>query len=187
MDKAAEAVRTAIMNGIDLIREGAGVDVTAVTFITQICATIILFLFVRFFFWNKVTGILEKREELVMESLSKREEAVAEIESVKTQSEQIINEAKADASSIKQQAMLDASNTKDAIIQKAKSDASALESETHAKLEAERDAMQDDIKQEIIDVAYQLAEKIVEANIDKAKNEELVKQFFEEQADGKRS
>ena len=65
MDKAAEAVREAIMNGIDLIREGAGVDVTALTFITQICATIILFLFVRFFFWDKVTAIIEKRKAVV--------------------------------------------------------------------------------------------------------------------------
>ena len=187
MDKAAEAVRAAIMNGIDLIREGAGVDVTAVTFITQICATIVLFLFVRFFFWNKVTGILEKREELVMESLKKREEAVAEVASVQEKSAQIIEEAKNDAASIKQQAILEANSNRDTIIGKAKSDAAQLEKETTEKLEEERNAMQEDIKQEIIEVAYQLAEKIVEANIDKTKNEELVKQFFEEQADGKRS
>ena len=187
MDKAAEAVRAAIMNGIDLIREGAGVDVTAVTFITQICATIVLFLFVRFFMWDKVTNILNKRQELVMESLNKKEEAENRLAKINEESQHLLDDAKTSATQIKKEATSDALAQFDAILEKAKADSDSLINEAHQKIEAERDAMQDDIKQEIIDVAYLLAEKIMEANLDQAKNEELVKQFFEEQADGKRS
>lgn len=187
MDKAAEAVRAAIMNGIDLIREGAGVDVTAVTFITQICATIVLFLFVRFFMWDKVTNILHKREELVMESLNKKAEAEQRIASVNEESAQIIKEAKEEANRINKEAVVDANQKRDAIIEKAKNEASVLEKEAHERLDADVAKAEEGLKQEIIDVAYLLAEKIVEANIDKAKDEELVKQFFEEQNNGKRS
>ena len=187
MEKAAEAVRAAIMNGIDLIREGAGVDVTAVTFITQICATIVLFLFVRFFMWDKVTNILSKRQELVLESLNQKEEAEKRLEALNEESEHVLDDAKKEATAIKKEAITEAQTQKEAIMQKAKSDSDALILDTQAKLAAERDAAQDEIKQEIIDVAYLLAERIVEANIDKAKNEELVQQFFEEQKNGKRS
>ena len=82
MDKAAESVRNAIMNGIDLIREGAGIDITSATFIIQICATLFLFLIVRFKCWNIVTNFLENRNKSVQASLDKKLEAEAETERV---------------------------------------------------------------------------------------------------------
>ena len=75
----ADAVEKAIDYGIDLLREGAGIDVTAITFIVQICATIILFLFVRFFLWNKVMDMIHKRESLIQEQIDSKDNAKQEL------------------------------------------------------------------------------------------------------------
>ena len=82
MGGAAETVKNAIMNGIDLIREGAGLDITSVTFITQICATLVLFLVVRFKCWNIVTNFLEKRNQSVKAALNEKTEAEKEVKAL---------------------------------------------------------------------------------------------------------
>ena len=82
MDQVAEAVKSAIENGIDILRDAGGIDVMAATFIAQICATIVLILVVRFRFWNIVTNFIAKKSEAMNESLRKKEEALKEAKEI---------------------------------------------------------------------------------------------------------
>ena len=75
----ADSVKNAIDLGIDLLRDGAGIDVTAVTFIIQICATIILFIYVRFFLWKTVTGMIDARRANIQKELDSKEYALKEL------------------------------------------------------------------------------------------------------------
>lgn len=180
MDKAAEAVKEAIMNGIDLLREGAGIDVTSLTFITQICATIVLFLFVRFFFWDKVTAIIEKRKASVQETIDKRDSAEAEYEQIKANTTNVVVDAKKEVDSYVQDAKAKSEAQADAIVLKAKEDAAKIISDAKKEAIQEKANMQEEIKNEIIDVAYELAKKITSENIDKEKDQELVNKFIED-------
>ena len=92
MDQAAEAVKNAIMNGIDLIREGAGLDITSATFIIQICATLVLFLIVRFKCWNIVTNFLEKRNQSVKAALNEKTEAEKEVKALQFESAHLLED-----------------------------------------------------------------------------------------------
>lgn len=181
MDQAAEAVKNAIMNGIDLIREGAGLDITSATFIIQICATLVLFLVVRFKCWNIVTNFLEKRNESVKAALNEKNQAEEEINSLKEESSHIIDDAKQTANNLVQDAKKTANAEKDKIIQDAKQEAQRLLENAKTTIEQEKQDLQEDIKNEIVEVAYLLSEKITKSHIDRTKDQELVEEFLKEE------
>ena len=49
-----------------------------VTFILQLLATLVLFLVIRFKFWNVITAMIEKRETKIADSLKEKDEALKE-------------------------------------------------------------------------------------------------------------
>ena len=48
----------------------------AITFGLQLLATLVLFLIIRFKFWNVITGMMEKRKASVEEAISAKDEAL---------------------------------------------------------------------------------------------------------------
>lgn len=182
MDEAAKAVQEMIMNGIDLIREGAGIDITAITFITQICATVVLFLFVRFFAWGMVTNILETRKAKTQAILDERDEAQKEVNELNLQAKTILSNAELTAKQHLDETIKAANLQKEKIIKEAKEEATQMLIDAKNQIEFEKAQVADDIKNEIIDVAYLLSEKITANNIDRSKNQEIVDNFFKEVA-----
>ena len=181
MDKAAESVRNAIMNGIDLIREGAGIDITSATFIIQICATLFLFLIVRFKCWNIVTNFLENRNKSVQASLDKKLEAEAETEKLLKESSNILKDAKHEANEVLLDARNLANKEKEKIVTDAKLEANRILENANQQIEQNRKDLEEDIKNEIVEVAYLLSEKITKSHIDRTKDQELVNEFLKEE------
>ena len=184
MDKAAEEVQSAITNGIDLIREGAGISATLVTFIVQICATLVLFLIVRFFLWNKVTSILDKRKAAIEDAIASKKQIIDETAKLKEEASVIIDNAKNEAEDVKASIITQARVESDHLLNDASCKATQMIEDAKEEIDEQYNAAQQEIKEEIISVAYELARKITEANISPEQNEQLVKDFFaKEQAD----
>lgn len=178
MDKAAEEVKNAIYNGIDLIRDGAGIQATLVTFIIQILATLVLFLFVRFFLWNTIMNILNKRKEAEAHALEEKDEMIAETAKLKKEAETIISNSQIEAEQIKQQKLQEALDEGNEIITKANEVANKKMEDAEANIEQQYQDMQNQIKEEIINTAYLLSQKITEKEIDEKKNKEIIDNFF---------
>ena len=176
----AEAVKNAIDYGIDLLREGAGVDITAITFIVQICATILLFLFVRFFLWNKVMDMIHKRESLIQEQIDSKDDAKKELEKAELEAKTILQEAKLEADEIINHAKNSSKAEAQIIMDKALEEIETKKKQASEQINNDREKMEEGIRDEIINVAYALAEKITEKEIDQTKNEEIVDSFLKE-------
>lgn len=146
----------------------------AITFILQIAATIVLFLIIRFKFWNLVTNMIESREQKIAESLKQKDEAIKTLEATKIQAEEIKNESKKIAFKIVEDAKKTSNIEADLIINNAKKIAEETKENAIQQINQERKDMQEGIKDKIVDVAYMLAEKIVENEIDRETNKELV-------------
>lgn len=176
----ADSVKNAIDLGIDLLRDGAGIDVTAVTFIIQICATIVLFIYVRFFLWKTVTGMIDARKANIQKELDSKDDAVKELEAAKKEAGLIIDQAKEEASLIVERAKntskLEAAN----IMNHALAEIESKEQASIEQINNERKKAEIGLRDEIITVAYTLAEKITEKEIDQTKHEELVDNFMKE-------
>lgn len=176
----ADSVKNAIDLGIDLLRDGAGIDVTAITFIVQICATLVLFLFVRFFFWNKVTGMIDKRRENIQKDIDSKEEAILELEKAKVEASAIITKAKKEADLIVEQAKTNSKIAADNIMNHTLLEIEVKQKAADEQIKNDRAKMEEGLREEIISVAYTLAEKITEKEIDQNKNQQMVDNFLKE-------
>lgn len=179
MDQVAEAVKSAIENGIDILRDAGGVDVMAATFIAQICATIVLILVVRFRFWNIVTDFIAKKSTAMNESIQKKEEAIKEAEEIQKASCELKEASKVEANRIIEEAKAIGQNEANEIIKQAQKEI-AYEAEVASnEIKKERIEAEKEIRNEIIDVAYCLAEKMVAKDLKNEDNDKMINEFLD--------
>ena len=89
-DEFAVKVEGLVNQGLRLIEDGLGI--TFIEMFIQLCATLVLFLVVRFFVWNKVTAILDARKKVISDSLKERDNALEESKKLKEESAQILKQ-----------------------------------------------------------------------------------------------
>jgi len=180
MDQAAQEVTEAIKNGIDLIREGAGLQTTLATFVIQIAATLVLFLYVRLFLWKRVTSMLDARKKAQQDALDELNNMKDDTDRLKQDASTIISDAKKDALNEKEEIIIEAKNEAKTIKNEAQIEAKRMIDEANENIEQEISNARQQVKEEIIDVAYALSEKIVEREIDRKKNQDLVDSYLED-------
>ena len=147
-----------------------------VTFILQLLATLVLFLVIRFKFWNVITAMIEKRETKIADSLKEKDEALKELEIAKKEAEAVKLESKKTANLIIEDAKKVSQIEADEILNEAKYQIQKEKESALDLIDKERKSMQENIKNEIVDIAFLMAEKIVDHEIDKKANQELINQ-----------
>ena len=156
-DEFSEKVENLINYGIRLIQDGLGITLSEM--LIQLCATLVLFLVVRFFVWNKVTAILDKRKQLVKDAIKTKDEAIkAHDDLIKEDELKRIENAKQKSYDEAEQIILNAQN-------EAKQKIDAAQKEIEVMISESEEQM----KKEIVDVAYEMAEVIVKKEIEKDK------------------
>ena len=144
------------------------------TFILQLLATLVLFLVIRFKFWNIITDIIEGREKQVEETLKERDEAIIIRNEALKEAENLKTETKKNAALIMEEARKNSSIEAENIIKEAHQQIEIDRENARRQIEKERSDMHEDIKNEIVDVAFQMAEKMVEHEIDKDEHKKII-------------
>lgn len=173
IEDALIAISETVKEGLGPIGNGFQFTLADVMDISiQLAATIILFVVVRFFFWKPVTEILETRRQAIDKSLEDAEIAKKNAIEVEAQLRNELDDAKAKIKDMLDRAEKDANIKRDIIINGAKEEARKRLENLELELEQEKKSMEKQIRQEIVDIAFQAAEKIVakEINHDKYLN-----------------
>ncbi len=146
----------------------------------QLVSTIILFLAVRFFLWKPITKILEDRRDAIDKELE--EASLAKENSIQIEQELLAEKekAKAEIKALISKAEHDANVQREAIINDAKEEAKRRLDNLENELVQEKANMESEIKKEIVDIAFQAAEKIVAKEIDREKYMDFINDFLEE-------
>ena len=146
----------------------------------QLASTIILFLVVRFLLWKPITKILEQRRDAIDKELN--DAKAAKEEAVKLEEELILEKKKAQSEirELLSNAEKEANLKRDEIINQAKEEAKKRLANLEDELALEKANMQQDIKKEIIDIAFAAAEKIVSKEVDKDKYLDVIDDILEE-------
>ena len=146
----------------------------------QLVSTIILFIVIRFLLWKPITRILEARRDAIDKELNEAKEAKEQ--AVKLEEELILEKKKAQAEirDLISNAEKEANLRRDEIINQAKEEAKKRLANLQDELAIEKANMQNDIKQEIIDIAFAAAEKIVSKEVDKDKYLDVIDGILEE-------
>lgn len=151
-----------------------------ITIVMQLAATLLLFLFVYFFMWKKVTRLLEARQALVKKELDDAKKAREKALKIALEKDKEYQEAKEEARRLILEATREGNEQKDKIIADAKEEARRRLNNADEEIKLEIEKSKKEIKDAIVDVAFAAAEKIVKKEIDREKHQDIVKEFIEE-------
>ena len=181
LSRAAVSIQQTIEEGlgpISLLSDSEQLKANALNFAIdfgiQICATVILFIIIRFFFWKPITKILESRREQIDKDLKAAEEAKANAIEIESNLQKELDEAKAKIKEMLDSAEKEANVRKETIINAAKDEAKRRLQNVEIELEEEKKSMEKEIRQEIVNIAFQAAEKIVQKEINQDKYLDIV-------------
>lgn len=131
------------------------------TMLVQLCSTLVLFLLMKKFLWPSVKTYLGKRSEKMQSDLEVSEQAKQDALSDRQKALAQLNEASDKAEQIVSAAVKQAKEEKAGILAQAGKEADAARKKAHEQIEAERQAMYDDMKREMVEVALSAAGKLL--------------------------
>ncbi|MFA6661905.1 MAG: ATP synthase F0 subunit B [Bacilli bacterium] len=162
---------TYVSDGVALINKALQntLGITLIEMAMQLCATFVIYLMVKYLLWNKIEPILQKRKDMVKDAVSERDKALDESDEIRKNANEALKMSRIQADSIVENAKKKGYTEAEKIVNKANMKAelrikNAAEEANRMKAESEKE-----IKNEIIDVAYTMASKIVDKEVKKNK------------------
>jgi F-type H+-transporting ATPase subunit b len=144
----------------------------------SVIAFIVLILLFRKFGFPAVKKGMEARTERIREDLEKAEKAKSEAEGVLADYKKQMGNAKAEADKIMDEARQQAEKVKADLIARANDEAAEIKSKASADIESARTAALASLQSSVAEIAIELAEKVVEKNLDRETNKRLIDGFI---------
>ncbi|MBQ9520407.1 MAG: F0F1 ATP synthase subunit B [Acholeplasmatales bacterium] len=176
LDMAVKAITAAVQDGlgpIALLSDSQALADQAfqfaVDFGIQMIATVLLFLAVRFFLWKPITNIIETRRQAIDKELEDAKIAKENAALDEARIKEEYKEAQAKIKEMISEAEKNANIKGEAIIASAKADAEKRLKNLETELLEEKKSMEKAIRKEVVDIAFEAAEKIVGREINQEK------------------
>lgn len=148
------------------------------TIIGTLLNTLILFLVLKHFLFDKVNAVLEARKNEVEKTYEDADSAMKNAKELESEYTEKLSAAKEESAEIVRNATKKAQIRSDEIIGEAKNEASNIIVRANAEIEKEKKRAVNQIKDEISDIAVSIAEKVVEKEIDPKTHERLIEDFI---------
>lgn len=149
------------------------------TIVAQLLNTLILFLVLKKFLFQKVKDIIDARQAEVDQMYTDADAAMAEADRLKNLYADSVAGARDEAQRIVLEARKNAETESEAILADARTEAGALLTKAESEIASEKKKAVNEIKDEISDIAIKIAEKVVEREISPADHERLIADFID--------
>ena len=181
--EALEKIRSTIQETLGPLYQTTNLTADRMTqygidFGIQIGATIILFIVVAIFFWKPITKILEQRRDVIDKELNDAQKAKDNAIEIEAELNKQLKEAKEKVKEMLDKAEKDANFKREEIINQAREEAKRRMDNLKVELEQERSSMEKEIRQEIVEIAFAAAEKIVSKEINQDKYLDVVDEIL---------
>ncbi len=157
------------------------IDLT--TIIGTILNTLILFLVLKHFLFDKVNAVLESRRNEVVKTYEDADKAFANAKQLETEYTDKLSAAKEESAEIVKNATKKAQLRSEEIISDAKNEAKGILDKAEADIEKEKKRAVNQIKDEISDIAMSIASSVVSKELDAKTHEQLIENFINEIGD----
>lgn len=148
--------------------------------LAQLGATVILFLVIRHFVYEPMSNFLEKRKDQVMSDMEEANRAKQEAEELKTEYENQIQQAREEGQKIVEASRKRGHELQHQQEEEGRQNAHQTIEKARLQIEREKAKAAQDLKYSTSELAVQIAEKLLQENIDAKGQENLVDQFIEE-------
>ena len=130
--------------------------------------------------WKPILAVLDAREKDIQESIDNSEKVREELEGIEQVREQTVAEADDKAKSVLESARKGAHEQAKVIEAKAREEANIVSENATREIEAARSKAEASLKAESAAWARELAEKLIDANLDDKKNRALTDKLIQE-------
>lgn len=153
------------------------------TIVGSILNTLILFLVLKHFLFDKVNAVLDSRRTEVAKTYEDADAALNNAKQLETEYTEKLSAAKEESAEIVKNATKKAQSRSDEIIAEAKDEARGIVDKANADIEKEKKRAVNQIKDEISDIAISIATQVVSKEIDGKTHEKLIESFIDEIGD----
>jgi F-type H+-transporting ATPase subunit b len=162
---------------MDFHFEFFSIDLTSI--IGTLINTLLLFLVLKHFLFDKVNAVLESRKNEVAQTYEDADTALKNAKELETEYTEKLKGAKEESAEIIRSATQKAQTRSDEIIGEAKTEAHGIIVKANSDIEKEKKRAVNQIKDEISDIAVSIAEKVVSKEIDPKTHEKLIESFID--------
>ena len=148
------------------------------TFIAQILNLFIQVYLIKRFLFKPINEVLEKRRELADQEIREAREAKEEADGLKVQYEEGLANARAEAAQIVQSAQKEAQIKADETVKQAQEQAVGIRKKAEADIAQEKKKAINEMKDEIGELAMDIAGKVVEKEINEEDHKKLIEEFI---------
>lgn len=132
------------------------------------------------FAWKPLLALLDRREEMIRQSLDDAQEAKEELQRLQQESKEILSKARVEAQSILAQTRSEADKLKGEIKQKAKAEADAILRDAEKQIQVETEKAIAVLKNEVVDLSLLVASKLIRRNLSKEDNQSLIEESLKQ-------
>lgn len=154
-------------------------DINA-TLIGQSIAMVVFVWFTMKFVWPPLNNAIEERQKKIADGLAASELAEKDLEKAHEQVAVELSKAKADAAEIIEQARKRANKLVDDETQRGHEEREKIIASGHTEIEAERNRAREELRKQVALLAVAGAEKILQREIDAAKQSDIVDKLVAE-------
>ncbi len=143
-------------------------------FLWTILTFLVLFGLLARFAWKPLLAMLEKREEIIRQSLDDAEKVKNELQRLQQESKEILSQARVEAQSILAKTRSEAEKLKGEIRQKAKAQADSILRDAEKQIQVETEKAIAVLKSDVVDLSLVVASKLIRRNLSKEDNQSLI-------------
>lgn len=144
---------------------------------------LILFLLLKKFAWKPVTEMMEKRSQTIAGDLDRAKEASEEAEQLKIEKQNELAAIQSQSAQIMEKSRSNAEKMEKDLVKEAKMSIAQMKEKAKEDIELERQQVLEDTKKDISLLSFQIAEKLIEKELDQQNHAELIDKFIERLAD----
>ena len=158
-------------------------SINLTTIIATLLNSLILFLVLKHFLFDKVNAVIEERKNDVSKTYEEADAAKANALELERQYDEKLGQAKEESAAIIQAATRKAQLRSDEIIDDAKQEAKGIVDNAQREIERDKKIAVNQIKDEITDIAFSAARAVVEKDMTSEDNERLIEKFIDNVGD----
>jgi len=149
-------------------------------FLWTILTFLVLLVLLAKFAWKPLLALLDRREELIRQSLDDAEKAKQELQRLQQESKEILSKARVEAQSILAKSRSEAEKLKGELRQEAKGQADSILRDAEKQIQVETEKAIAVIKNEVVDLSLLVASMLIKKNLSKEDNQSLIEESLKQ-------
>ncbi|MGT2906636.1 F0F1 ATP synthase subunit B [Streptococcus dentiloxodontae] len=146
-------------------------------------SVLLLFVLIKIFAWEQITGIFKAREEKIANDIDGAQKARQEAEELAVKRQNELDGARSEASKIIDDAKETGKNQESKIIAEAHDEAKRLKDKASQDIAQSKEEALTSVRGEVADLTVLLAEKVMKQNLDQRAQSELIDSYLDQLGD----